>query len=443
MKKRWMIGGLILIFFCIVVVLSVQKIRSVNAAYELEVNSVEMGEPVCLNDYKMQINEAVVYTLDDYYERYPQVEYRREMTEEAYQYVFLISFEITKTDISAGELDPANFIFRYEDGFTMFASDEVSRLNEWTESPVLSVDEPFSMLIPYYFAEDMVNAEQRKHLDTLDYRITWGVYPVRNEIHLDGIDNWENALENASELPAKEEQPQTDAEGYAMQLEKYGMGTDNVKAPGEAAVYSDVIYDVKSARFVDSVSQIPDYSEEYQPQPDWMKAGADMPEYTEEQDICGNYSRQHNYLLAEVELTNDTDTEQVGVMQNCGIGYGEDKELISFSTDPLYVTGGLVEYEHSYSYYVPLAPGESKTVYVLYDFPLDFNLEVSQPSDPAIKEALALTLEGATFYTEEELEHVMDGMNFYFMIRSPAAGGEFKLSNKAVIYIELDLEDAQ
>lgn len=428
-----MIGGFAFILFGVIVALSVLRIRSVNAGYDLQVTSVDMGEPVGLNKYQIQVNEANVYTLDDYYESHPEVEYLRAANEGAYQYVMLVSFEITKMDESAKELDPSNFVFRFEDGATMFLPSEMEKINHWTAAPVLAVNEPFYMDIPYYFADDMFNLKQQEHLDKQDYRITWGVYPLRNEIHLNEIGNWENTLGKAQKLEQKEEESLTDAEGYAMLMDEYGLNSDNMREPGETAVFEKVTYEVKSAKMITNVSQIPDYSETYQPQPEWMKPGADMPEITEEWDYRGDFIREHNYMLTEVELTNNSSSEQDAKMIQCRVYFERGDDLYPAYQDPLYVSGGATEYGGSYSYHVILQPGESRTIYLVYDIMFDIDptgindqTELGQPTE---------------FFTEEEIEKIWEG-SFYFTLISPMVQ-EVTLNSKSCIFMEMDVEDTR
>lgn len=436
MKKRWVVTCAFLVFFLAFIGVSVRRIQQVNSEYDLKIRQAVMEEPVYLNGYKAQVNTALIYTLDQYYQEHPQVEKYRAMNEGVYQYVLLVYLEVTKIDESAGELDLLNFVFRMDDGFTMFQSGEMVDLNGWTEAQVLEVNEPLHVAIPYYFAEDMLPLRHRDHVQDVEYKLTWGVYPIRNEILLDHISNWENTLGKAESLPeVTEEAAASGVEEYAEMLEEAGITTDNIKEPGETVEYMNVIYEINSAKFIDNVSQIPDYSESYQPQPEWMKPGAAMPEYTEEWDYRGDFIRKHNYLLLEMTLTNNSSEEQAPNMTGCRLCYerGGEYTNIWLADEADYMTGGAIEYHDSYADYVVLQPGEAKKIYILYDVSFDID-----PTGVNKYDKLGYP---TAFFTEEEADVTLY-TPYYFLIEGPG-GGDLSFDNVSNIFMKIDLEDMQ
>lgn len=95
MKKIMKWSGLALLLL-LAVVLSVIRSRRVTDEYKLAVMPVHMETPITMDGYAVQSNRAEVYTLERYYEKYPQVADFEEMDKENYQYVLVVWMQITK-----------------------------------------------------------------------------------------------------------------------------------------------------------------------------------------------------------------------------------------------------------------------------------------------------------------------------------------------------------
>lgn len=436
MKRRWKITGSLL-FLVILTVLSVLQIRRVNAGYQLQVHSVEMGEAAYLQDYRAKVERAEIYTLEQYYKTYPEV-VPNEDDKKLYQYVLVCSLELTKLEEDAPGLDLSDFVLRMGDSFNMFDPGEVTDLNGWTENQHLTVEEPFQVKLPYYISREYFQKKQWEHVKEMDYRLSWGVYPCRNELQLDRIEHWEEALGQVQEKEPEPEEPAepqderqlTGAEAYAAMMKEKGLTAENLKEPGEAGFFDGVSYEVLTVKQIWNVSEIPDYSEEYQPQPEWMKAGADVPVYTEEWDYRGDYLRKHNYILLKLRLTNETEEEKAPRLADTRLAYEavywEDVRFFSSEND--YSTGGVFTYKDSYSDFVILQPGETKEVYALHDLWFDIDsagigdyLEDGQP----------------TYFLSEEEAVLTDCLPLYLVIGN-GFGGDLRFENKSYVFMELD-----
>lgn len=436
-KKKIIIPA---ILFMIIVILSACQIRQVNSEYELEIETVGIGEPIYFQNYKVLVNAAEIFGLEEYYEQFPEVRGFKEQNQHSFQYVLLTYLEITKIEDRESLLDLTNFVLRMGYSFNMIDTAELTVLNGWKEEQVLEPGVSFYIMIPYYISSSMFTESQWEALDQMDFRITWGVYPRRNEIQLEQIDNWDTVMTaheygNLDTETGKDESDLTGAEAYAKKMKELGLTADNMRKPGEAASYNGVTYEIINVSQLYNVSEIPDYTKEYLIYPNSIDESGNFVDYTEESDYRGDFIRKHCFLLLEVVMTNHTDKETIDNFGGYRLVY-ENKELLEegllFSTEVEYFSSGIITIDKGYGestgFYTVLQPGESVKKYVLYEIYMDID---TTGTNHRTKDGML------TYFVSEEDADLKEYVPLYFMLGS-SMGQALDFSNKGFIFMELD-----